>query len=462
MAIKHKSNVSWSSILLTLLLIAAVASIIWVLSDIAKTIPSTANTDEHVEKPIIASTDELSNALINKFTAKNITQKDKNNARQAVKNTLQHLQDTNRDQTLESLQKLNLSSAIDNLSKSVKQEEITREAAKTWVDIGNLQQLQSSQLALYAYKKASKLDNNNINAWNKLGHYYRQQQKFSLAENAYTHVLQSANKTTTAALAHTNFGLLYQAQSKFNKAEIAYLKALDINRAEKNTSSLASNSENLAIIYKQKNNFDDSEKYYLNALSHYKILQQSSQVANIQISLASLYHQDNRLSDATQYYQIALNTYQKENNQRKIASIYSNLGIIHQQQNNATEANVFFEKSLKINQAIKSQQGIAEQYGNLGILHRSQKNLPKSESLHLKSLKAYQAISHTEGISQQQTNLGFLYQAWDQTNKACEYWNKSKDTLAQTQNTSRTERIKILIEKYCLIQSEDTIEQKIK
>ena len=449
MASKHKSNISWSSILLTLLLIAAVASVVWVLSDIAKTIPPTSNTKEQIAKPTIISIDKLANTLISQFTAKNISQKDQKNTLQAVKNTLQHLQDTNNDQTLEKLQKLDLSGAINTLNTMVEVEEKPRNAAKIWVDIGNLQQLQSSQLALYAYKKASKLDDNNINAWNRLGHYYRQQQKFSLAENAYTHVLQSANKTTKA-LAYTNFGLLYQAQSQLDEAETAYLKALNINLIEKNTASLASNSENLAIIYKQKNNFEASEKYYLNALSHYETLQQSKQIANIQTSLASLYHKNNKLDDAKHYYQTALNIYLKEKNQRKIADIYSNLGIIHQQQNQASEAKAFFEKSLEINQALDSQQGIAEQYGNLGILYRSQKNLLKSESSHLKSLQIYQALSHKEGISQQQTNLGFLYQAWDQTDKACEYWKKSTETLSQTKNTNRIERIKTLLEKYCL------------
>ena len=452
MASKYKSNISWSSILLTILLIAAVASVIWVLSDIAKTIPPTKNT---TTKSIVASIDTLSNTLINKFTAKNIHPKEKQNILQAVKNTLQHLQDTNSYQALENLQKLDLRSTVSTLTETVKLEENPRDAAKTWVDIGNLQQLQSSQLALYAYKKASKLDNSNINAWNRLGHYYRQQQKFSLAENAYAHVLKSSNKTTKA-LAHTNFGLLYQAQAKLDDAEISYLKALEINRIQKNTASLASNSENLAIIYKQKNNFDTSEKYYLDALSHYETLQQDSQVANIHISLASLYHQYRKLDDAKQHYQTALDIYLKENNQKKIANIYSNLGIIQQQQNNATEAKILFEKSLRINQTINSQQGIAEQYGNLGILYRSQNNLSESESSHLKSLQIYQKLLHSEGISQQQTNLGFLYQAWNQTSKACELWQKSKETLTQSKNINRIERITALIEQHCPTESIDT------
>ena len=444
-----KSNINWSSILFTLLLIIAISSVIWVLSDIAQIIP---NTTTHTKEPIttikIDSIDDLANTLGSRFISSNTRQKEKNNTLQAIKNTLQHLQDTNDHQTLQDLQNLNLSSAINRLTESAKQETKPRDAAKTWVDIGNLQQLQSSQLALYAYKKASKLDNDNVNAWNRLGHYYRQQKKFTLAENAYSHVLQSKN-LDTQALAHTNFGLLFQAQSKLDEAEAAYLKALEINNTQKNTASLASNSENLAIIYKQKNNFEASEKYYLASLSYYKTLQQKHQIANIQTSLASLYHQYHKLDSAKQYYQAALTSYLADKNPKRIANIYSNLGIIEQQQKQADTAKKLFEQSLEIYRTINSKQGIAEQYGHLGILHRSQKNLSKSESSHLKSLNIYQELSHPEGISQQQTNLGFLYQAWDQTDKACHYWRESKKTLSETNNISRIQRIEALINKHC-------------
>ncbi|HIO92401.1 MAG TPA: tetratricopeptide repeat protein [Leucothrix mucor] len=453
MASKHKSNISWSSILLSILLISAVGTILWVLSDIAGTHPPsskdlTKNESESIVN--IFSINDLANTLVNKHTASNIPQKERSNILQAVKNTLQHLQDTNKQPALQNLQALELNAAISTLTESVKLEEKSREAAKTWVDIGNLQQLQSSQLALYAYKKASKLDNKNISAWNRLGHYYRRQQQFALAENAYNHVLQSSGDTsTTLAVAHANFGLLYQAQSKFEQAETAYLKALEINDAQKNTPSLASNAENLAIIYKQKKNFEASERYYLIALSHYKTLEKSEQIAKLQTSLASLYHQHKALEKAKKHHRIALNIYLERNNQTKTASSYSNLGIINQQQGQASKAKELFEQSLELNKIIKSQKGIADQYGNLGILHRSQNNLLESESSHLMSLKIYQELSHTEAISQQQTNLGFLYQAWDKNEKACKYWQESQNTLAPTQNTNRIERIKALIQKHC-------------
>ena len=446
-----KSNISWLSRLLAVLLIVAVIAIIWVLKDIVSILPdSKTEKDPTITSVKIDSTNELAKLLVDKFVVARLPLKEKNNLLQAVNNSLQHLQDTNHNQALFLLQKLDLKASVNYLIESVKEEENSRESAKTWVDIGNLQQLQSSQLAVYAYKKASQFDAKNSNAWNKLGHFYRKQKQFTLAENAYSKVLESSSDATTAqAVALANFGLLYQAQGKSDKAEASYLKALAINEVKKNTASLASNNENLALLYKKKNDFELSEKHYLTTLTHYKTLEKSNSIANIQSSLASLYHQYKHLDKAKQYYQMALEIYQNNDNQKKIASSYSNLGILNQQQGQADKAKEFFYKSLKINQQIDQQQGIADQYSHLGVLDRLQKKFTQSEPSHLKSLKIYQELQHLEGVSQQQTNLGFLYQAWGQTEKACQYWLQSKQTLIEIQNKNRIKRIASLLEKHC-------------
>ena len=447
----RKSNISWSSRLLAILLIAVIIVIVWVLKDIVTTF-SKSKTDKNtfISTVEIDSTDELATQLVNQFIADNLPLKQKKNLLQSVNNSLQHLQETNNNKVLYLLQKLDLDAALNYLIESVEDEEESREVAKIWVDIGNLQQLKSSQLALYAYKKASQFDDQNSNAWNRLGHLYRQQKQFSLAENAYSRVLKSSRDDIKAkAVALANFALLYQIQGKLDKAEEFYLKALKINEIRDNRASLASNNENLAIIYKKKNKFKLSEKYYLLAFGYYEGLKQSNSIASIQSSLASLYYQYQDFDKAKQYYQKALEIYKKNHNQTKIASSYSNLGILNQQQRKVDKAKEFFDKSLQIYQKIDQQQGVADQYSHLGVLNRLQKKFTQSESSHLKSLQIYQQLQHLEGISQQQTNLGFLYQAWNQTEKACRYWQQSKQTLMKVHNENRIQRLGILLKKHC-------------
>jgi tetratricopeptide (TPR) repeat protein len=404
----------------------------------------------------IESINVLAHQLIEKFADVNLLAKEKSNVFQAVNNTLKHLQVIGHHQALQLLQQHDLKTAVQHLMASVEQEEKSREAAKIWVDIGNLQQLQSSQHALLAYKKASQLDDKNSNAWNRLGHYYRHQKQFTLAKNAYKKVLASSKEgTATQAVALANFGLLYQAEEKLVEAESAYLKALKINEVQNNAASLASNNENLAIIYKKNNNFASSEKHYLAALSFYKTLNETNSIASIQQSLASLYHREKKFTEAEIYYKKAVEIYKKNDNKKKIASSYSKLGVIYQQKKQIEAAKILFEKSLNLNQQIKQPQGIADQYGNLGVIYRLQRKFNASEASHLNALQRYQQLQQTDGVSQQQTNLGFLYQAWGKTKQACHYWQQSKTTLQQLKNISRVARIEDIIKKQCQQQNID-------
>lgn len=441
MSLKYKLNIAY---LLALLVFIVLVSVIAILLFQSKTNPSpslllSANANEH-----------LVNQLNKKFSLKQGSKNDNQNILQALNNTLEHLQESNQHQVLAALNKLDLSAAIKSLDSLAQQEKKPRNAAKLWVDKGNLQQLQSATLAQIAYQKASELDAMNITASNRLGHYYRQKKQFALAEVAYNNVLtHSPKNSTTQAVAYANFGLLYQAQAKLNQAEKAYLKALDINTLHNNKASMASNSENLAIVYKEKKDFSTSEKHYLNTLSYYQSTKQDSHIALLHTALASLYHQDQQIKKSQQHYEIALNIYLKNKNKHKIANHYSHLGILYQQQRQTDKALILFKKSLSLNKEIKQIKGIADQYGNLGILYRLQKNFKQSERSHLKALEIYQQQAYRESVSQQQTNLGFLYQAWEKTKKACLYWQQARETLLSAKRQQREKRIKHIIDKHC-------------
>lgn len=446
-----KSNLSWSSFFLSILLIAAVIAVSWAIYDVAQTLPEQNKTTTITTiKPL--STDNLTLALLDKFYDKNSNNNERLDLLQAIQNTLGHLQNSNNQQTLQTLNKLDLLGATTILNEQVKSEANSREAAKTWVDIGNLQQLQSSQLALYAYRQASKLDDGNINAWNRLGNYYRHQQQYALAEKAYQKVLDMADdSSSTLAVAYANFGLLNQAQAKHEEAEKAYLKALEINTQLKNKQSMASNNENLAISYKNEGKAEEAKQHYLDALSLYQQLGQTDNEASLLTALGSLYHQQRDFEQAKSAYQKALDIQLKSDNHNKVAALYSNLGIITQQQNQPEEAKGLFDKALQLFTQTNNKSGIAEQKGNLGILLRSQKQFVDAESAHKDSLQIYQDIHHISGISQQQLNLGFLYNAWDKPEKACDFWKQSQTTLNKHNDaiSARSQRIVDLIDGHC-------------
>jgi len=389
---------------------------------------------------------DISNSLISTyFYGSDI---DKKEQQQALENTITHLQALNTidtQNTLSEFNKNNINSAIQFLITMANQQENWRESAKTWVNIGNIQNLTSAQQALQAYKKASELDPNNSNAWNRQGHIHRQLKQFDQAEIAYKKVQALNNKSSNnTAFSLANFGLLSESKGDHEEAEKAFLQALEIYSMNNSDSGIASTSENLASLYKNAGQFDKSEKYYLSALEIHQKLERPQNLATTHSALGSLYQKMKRSNKALTHYEKALEISLNNNFKGNIASLYSNLGILAQQNGKLEKSKEYFEKSLELNKDIKRSNGTADQYGNLAILNRNQKKYAIAEDYHNKAIEIYRENKHADGIVSQQINLGFLYKTMKKTAKACDTWQKALGNIQQD-NNNRQQRIEKLI-----------------
>lgn len=409
---------------------------------------------------------EIANSLVSTFF--NGSDEDRNEQVRALENTLTYLNNWHTEtsttdtsttststltstaiKTLKELQENNINEAINTLIASADQQVNPRNAAKTWINIGNIQNLTSAQQALLAYQKASELDPDNSNAWNRRGHLHRQLNQFEAAENAFKRVQNLTSKSTAnQAMSLANFGLLNQSKGDYEAAEKAFHESLKIYTEIDNHAGMASTSENLASLYKHKGELDKAETYYLKALEMHQKQQQNQQIASTHAALGSLYQGQKQPEKAQYHYQQALEISINNNFQGDIASLYSNLGILAQQGNQLEKSKELFEKSLQINQQIKRTAGTADQYGNLAIINRNKKNYAVAEDFHRKAIQIHVQNKHKNGIISQYINLGFLYKAWNKTDKACEAWRKSLDLLQNEQN-DRAERVMRLIEANC-------------
>jgi len=174
----------------------------------------------------------IANSLISTYF--NGSKEDKSSQLQALENTLTYLNSDSSGKTtpaLNALKDKNINSAIQALVSVANQDDNLRESAKIWINIGNIQNLTSTKQALQAYEKASELDANNSNAWNRQGHIYRQLKQFDLAEKAYKKVRDLGNQgVADKAFSLANFGLLNQSKGKTKAAEKAFLEALEITQ----------------------------------------------------------------------------------------------------------------------------------------------------------------------------------------------------------------------------------------
>ncbi len=404
-------------------------------------------------KPSNTSTDiefkanKLSNSLVSTFFYG--TEEDKIEQVRALEITLEQLNSEPSDKTqtaLSDLKNNNINNAIETLASLASQQNNLRKSAKTWVHIGNIQNLTSADQALMAYQKASELDSTNPEAWNRQGHIHRQLKQFTLAEVAYKKA-RSLGTTGIAdkALSLANFGLLNQSKGKLKEAEIAFLNALNIYKKVDNEQGIASTSENLANVYKNLGSLDKAETYYLTALALHAKTYNFQNMAALNTTLGILYQKKKHPEKAQTHYEIALRISQENSFKGNFANLYNKLALLAQQNGDLKKSQRYFEKSLSFSNDLKQSVGSANQYGKLAITNRNQKKYNVAEDYHKKAITIYQQNNHINGVISQKINLGFLYKVWQKKQLACDIWHDSL-TLLKSTKSSRTDRIAKLLQ----------------
>jgi len=431
-----------------LLVAAAIATLIFY--------PAPVPKPDRVPVPTVKAgeeypTTEIATTLV--YTFFNGSNKEREDQIDALTNTLNFLKKDTASpaskKALNALKVSNINLAIQTLIEFSREQYDLRKEAKSWINIGNIQNLTSAEQALRAYEKASELDPENSNAWNRQANIYRRLKQFSKAEMAYKKVQSLENQgETNDALSFANLGLLNQSKGDLLAAEEAFLQALDIYESAKNNAGIASTSQNLASLYIQTKNPKKAEVYYLKALKSYIEQDMAANIATIYSALGSLKQSMNDTEKAQFYYKNALDISLKNNFQDNIANLYSNLGILAQQNGDLEKSKEYFEQSLNLNKDIKRTIATADQYGNLAIINRKKGKFELAEDFHLRAIEIYTEKNHSNGIISQKTNLGFLYKAWKKPDKACEVWGSITEMLRQ-RNADRAERINQLIQATC-------------
>jgi len=417
-------------------------------ADITSSTPVDTATDEY-------PTTEIATTLV--YTYFNGSNEEREDQIDALTNTLNYLKQNNladtennaTRNTLVALKVSNINQAIQTLIELAHQYDDQREAAKTWINIGNIQNLTSAEQALRAYEKASELDAENSNAWNRQANIYRRLRQFNKAEAAYKKVQSLENMgEANDALSFANLGLLNQSKGDLKAAEDAFLQALEIYESVNNNAGIASTGQNLASLYIKMKTPNRAENYYLKALKSYIEQDKAESIATIYSALGSLKQSMKDTEKAQFYYENALEISINHDFQDNIANLYSNLGILAQQNGKLEKSKEYFEQSLSLNKDIKRTISTADQYGNLAIINRKKGKFELAEDFHLRAIEIYTEKNHSNGIISQKTNLGFLYKAWGKNQKACEVWNSIMELLRQN-NNDRAERISQLIQATC-------------
>lgn len=226
-------------------------------------------------------------------------------------------------------------------------------------NIGALAFLDDTQKSLKAYRRATQLDPNNTDGWNRLGHLFRR------------------------------IGELKEAIS-------AYQIVFHLGQEHENQEEIAAAYGNLGIVYGMRSDLDNAVECFNESFKISETLDNKGKISVIYGNLGEVYRIRGDLNKAIEYYKKALDIDENIGNDEGIARHCSNLGNVYRICGDLDKALEYYSKSLAINESLRHKEGMATNYANLGLLYATQKDYKKAREYWEKSLPLFRALGSPE------------------------------------------------------------------
>jgi tetratricopeptide (TPR) repeat protein len=295
-------------------------------------------------------------------------------------------------------------------------------------NIGALAFYNDTEKSRKAYLRATQLDPDNADGWNRLGLLLKRIGEIDKALSAYqtTLCLGQKNKDQRAiAAAYSNIGNIYYIIGNLDKANEYHNKSLKIHEILGENEGIAENYGNLGNTYYTLGDLDKADEYYKNSLRINTIIKHKKGMASDYGSLGNVYLIQGYLHKAIEYYNKALEIEENIGCKENIAISYGNLGVVYKQCGYLDKAIEYYNKALEINESLGCKEGMAIQYGNLGIVYEKCGYLDKAIAYYNKALEINESLGRKEGMAGNYSNLGLLYVTNNDYGRAWEFWQKS-------------------------------------
>lgn len=163
-----------------------------------------------------------------------------------------------------------------------------KQAAQAAMHIGALAFLHDTEKALAAYKKATQLNPDDANAWNRLGGLLLRIGDLPGTEHALEKVLALGNATadkTTIAAATGNLGLIARTRGDLDRAEDYHRQSLDIDTELGRKEGMASQLGNLGSVAQQRGDKPEAWRLWREALVLFQAVGMPHMVEQVQGAL---------------------------------------------------------------------------------------------------------------------------------------------------------------------------------
>ena len=238
-----------------------------------------------------------------------------------------------------------------------------------------------------------------------------------------------------------NAGARYHENGEYAKAELLYLRALQINKIAlgENHPDYALSLNNIGLLYNDIGDYTKAEQYYLQAYKVYSNAPEENhaEYASLLNNLGNLYKNTGDYSKAEQFYLQSLEMVKTTlgENQAAYASSLNNLGNLYRNIGDYSKAEQCFLQSLEIVKSVlgENHPDYASLLNNLGNLYRNSRNQPKAEQCYLQSLEIIKTAlreNHPD-YAFVLNDIGILY------GNAGDY-SKAEDYLLRAQEISKS------------------------
>jgi tetratricopeptide (TPR) repeat protein len=331
------------------------------------------------------------------------------------------------DSTVASEQKI-LNKLLENQEKVTKTIKVTRlklkKMATEYREMGDLflVKLNSDSAEIY-YSKAVSVDTSDFDNRIMYSHLIDDKNEVDMAFTSYYKALRIARNIKDSGIVYNDLGMLYRRESKYEKSEAMYKKALSIfyhgdstklNRGE--ILNYAITLDNLANLYAYELKPSLCKKYLLGAIALMKILPEplteyeKSSLANIYNSLGDNYVNEERSDSAYFFLDLSRNLNAeiiKKNDsvcyKEALAVSDGALALFYYSVlGNTDSANAYYKKAIEIDKSLSAlfpslyNYSLAEDYSGIADVFLS-KNMPKEAKISV--CKAIDLVSYLYALN---------------------------------------------------------------
>jgi len=223
-----------------------------------------------------------------------------------------------------------------------------------------------------------------------------------------------------------NLAVVYWKQGKYEKAEVLYKRALEINEKTPDltdpfgTPDLISPLTNLAVLYRSEGRYTEAEGFYKRVLAiEEKVAGKDSADAAISLGeLARVYRNQGRYDEAEELAKRALAI--KERTQliispNNVAMAVSNLAQIYLARGGYADAEGLFKRALAMQEQMhgKSHTYVAENVDGLALVYQGQGRYDDAEGLFKRALAIHEQVEgpNHPAVAETLNQLAILYGA---------------------------------------------------